>query len=317
MTTTVAPAITPFRLFDVELARVERLCPSFRRLTLTGPELHRFADNGFDQRIKLLIPTTAPQARALGRLTGPDAVAADWYGAWRTLSDDERPALRTYTVRASRPRMREIDVDVVQHGDLGPASRWAGAARPGDRLVVCGPDAHHPGPHGGVDFAPPAHSRAVLMAGDETAVPAIASIIERLPRDARGEVLLEVPCTGDQLPIDRPTGITVTWLPRDGSGHGTRLVPAVQAAAARLLGSQGRPHDIHLDDVDVDQGLLWEVPVDADGGPLIATTELYAWLAGEAGVIKALRRHLVSERGIDRRSVAFMGYWRLGRAESA
>lgn len=317
MTTTLAPAITPFRLFDVELARVEQLCPSFRRLTFTGPELHRFADNGFDQRIKLLIPATASQAHALRRLTGPDAVVSDWYGAWRALADADRPALRTYTVRAARPGAREIDVDVVQHGDLGPASRWAGAARPGDRLVVCGPDARHPGPHGGVGFAPPAHSRAVLVAGDETAVPAIASIVERLPRDARGEVLLEVPCSGDRLPIDPPTGITVTWLPRDGSEHGARLVPAVQAAAARLLGSRSRRAHLDPEDLDADRDQLWEVPVDSDGGPLITTTELYAWLAGEAGVIRSLRRHLVSEQGVDRRSIAFMGYWRLGRAESA
>ncbi|WP_345409229.1 SIP domain-containing protein [Nonomuraea salmonea] len=47
-----------------------------------------------------------------------------------------------------------------------------------------------------------------------------------------------------------------------------------------------------------------------------ATTPLYAWLAGEAGVIKTLRRHLVAERGMDRRAVAFMGYWRHGRAEN-
>lgn len=183
--------------------------------------------------------------------------------------------------------------------------------------MVCGPDARHPEPDGGVDFAPPAHSRAVLLAGDETAVPAIASIVERLPRDARGEVLLEVPRSGDRLALDGPTGVTVTWLPRDGAGHGTLLVPAVQDAAGRLLGSRPRLLDVALADVDVDHDQLWEVPVNDDGAPLIATTELYAWLAGEAGVIKALRRHLVSERGIDRRSVAFMGYWRQGRAETA
>ena len=32
-------------------------------------------------------------------------------------------------------------------------------------------------------------------------------------------------------------------------------------------------------------------------------------------MIKLLRRHLVSDLGIDRRSVAFMGYWRRGKAE--
>ena len=64
-----------------------------------------------------------------------------------------------------------------------------------------------------------------------------------------------------------------------------------------------------LDDVDVDADLLWEVP---DG---VGAGDLSAWLAGEAGVIKTLRRILVIDLGIDRRSVAFMGYWRLGRAE--
>jgi NADPH-dependent ferric siderophore reductase len=51
------------------------------------------------------------------------------------------------------------------------------------------------------------------------------------------------------------------------------------------------------------------VPEDGTAGPL------YAWLAGEAGVIRTLRRHLVAERGMDRHAVAFMGYWRIGRAD--
>ena len=65
-----------------------------------------------------------------------------------------------------------------------------------------------------------------------------------------------------------------------------------------------------LDDVDVDTGLLWEAPDPGDG-------DFYAWLAGEAGTITALRRHLVRDLGIDRHSIAFMGYWRRGRAEAS
>jgi NADPH-dependent ferric siderophore reductase len=63
-----------------------------------------------------------------------------------------------------------------------------------------------------------------------------------------------------------------------------------------------------LADVDVDRAILWEVPAAPASGPA-----LYAWLAGEAGVIRQLRRHLVAGRGLDRGSVAFMGYWRQGR----
>jgi NADPH-dependent ferric siderophore reductase len=43
-------------------------------------------------------------------------------------------------------------------------------------------------------------------------------------------------------------------------------------------------------------------------------SDLYAWIAGEAGVVTALRRHVVREVGMDRREVAFMGYWRRGGA---
>ena len=50
--------------------------------------------------------------------------------------------------------------------------------------------------------------------------------------------------------------------------------------------------------------------------PLRADAALYAWLAGEAAVIKTQRRHQVAECGVDRKAVAFMGYWRAGRSEA-
>jgi len=88
------------------------------------------------------------------------------------------------------------------------------------------------------------------------------------------------------------------------------VAPTLLRTARASSADQGE-----LVDVDVDHDLLWEVPSDNHGGPAQQDAPLYAWLAGEAGVIKTLRRHLVSELGIDRKSVAFMGYWRLGRAE--
>jgi iron complex transport system ATP-binding protein len=311
-----ASGTRPFRAFDVRVARVARLSTSFVRVTFTGDTLDRFADNGFDQRIKLFFPLPG---RGLVRL--PDS--GDWYEQWRSLPDEDRPPIRTYTVRAVRQADREIDVDMVLHGDGGPASRWVAEARPGSPLVVLGPDAAFDGAHGGVDFVPPVRTGCLLVAGDETAVPAIACILERLPASARGEVVLEVPSADDVLPLAAPDGVVVRWLVRDGDEHGARLVPAVQDAADRLLaGSAGRTcsglclASHRLEDVDVDARLLWEVPVDDAGAPLAACQDLYAWLAGEAGVIKTLRRHLVADRGVSRRAVAFMGYWRRGRAEA-
>ena len=301
-------AAQPWRFFCAEVRLVRRLSPSFVRVTLTGDDLDRFADNGFDQRIKLI-----PPLDATGLSTMP--TGADWYAEWRALPEERKNPIRTYTVRAVRPEVREVDLDVVLHHDGGPASRWAAGAGPGTVAGLLGPNADHPGPHGGVDFLPPAHTDFLLLGGDEAAVPAIASILARLPADARGEALLEVPETADRLELTGPAGVTVTWLPRDGAGHGTRLIPAVRAATARILGDRPSGPAAELEDVDVDRDMLWEVPVDESGAPLTDASRLYAWLAGEAGVIRTLRRHLVADCGVDRRAVAFLGYWRLGRAE--
>ncbi|MFI7608436.1 siderophore-interacting protein [Micromonospora sp. NPDC049366] len=294
--------VAPWRLFTAEVRAVRRLSPSFVRVTFTGPDLDRFADNGYDQRIKLALPL--PGERGVRLPDGPD-----WYAAWRALPDERRHPIRTYTVRAARPHLAEVDVDLVLHGDSGPATRWARRARPGDEIVIVGPDAGYPGVHGGVEFHPPADGQ-LLLVGDETAVPAIAAILERLPSHARGRVLIEVPEAADALPLAAPSGMPVTWLARDAGEHGSRLVAAVAEAAGDLLGA-GAGAAEPVPDVDVDVEVLWEVSQEVPAVPL------YAWLAGEAGVIRTLRRHLVGERGLDRRAVAFMGYWRIGRADTA
>ncbi|GAA1868881.1 siderophore-interacting protein [Myceligenerans crystallogenes] len=309
-----AVAATPWRMFDVEVTRVVRLCPSFVRVTFTGGDLHRFADNGRDQRIKFVLPDPSG---GWDHLLKNDP---DWFTSWRALPDERRNPLRTYTVRTVRQDRHEIDVDMVLHGDSGPASRWATAAREGSPLVIMGPDAWFDGPQGGAEFAPPSGSHALLLAGDETAVPAIAAICESLPADAVGEVFLEVPHPEDGWVIAAPEGVRVHWLHRDGAEHGDLLVPAVRRAADQMLAMGVRP-DAALAaeepaDVDIDNGILWEVPVDDEGRPLVQDTVLYAWLAGEAGVIKTLRRYLVGECGVDRKAVAFMGYWRKGRSEN-
>ncbi|MFC7547875.1 siderophore-interacting protein [Plantactinospora sp. GCM10030261] len=304
------PTTLPWRLFDVEVRRLTRIGPSFLRVTFTGADLDRLADNGFDQRIKLVFPLARHGFRHLP--TGPD-----WYARWRELPAERRNPFRTYTVRAVRPAVAELDVDMVLHGDAGPASRWAGAASPGDRLMVLGPNADHAGDHGGREFRPPVPGGVTLLAGDETAVPAIAAILGRLPATARGAALLEVPHPGDILDLPAPPGMTITWLPRGAGRHGSRLVPAVQAATARLLPEPSAPATVPVMAVSgsaaasaaAGEEPLWEVP------DTPASLGCAAWLAGEAGMVRELRRHLVGERGLDRRSVAFMGYWRRGRSE--
>lgn len=298
----------PWRRFDAVLARRARLSPSFVRLTFRGPDLAAFAATGLDTRCKLVLPAADGGYAHLPR--GPA-----WLADLRRLPAVRRCPVRTYTVRAVRPDACEVDVDAVLHDHAsGPAAHWIARADPGDPIVLVGPDAAHPGPHGGREWAPPPGTERVLLAGDETAVPAIASILEELPPQTRGVALLEVPLRADGWSLAAPPGVRVQWLPRDGDPHGSRLQPAVDAALDELLGDKVAAAIDEPDDVDLDAGPLWEVPL-SSADPDAGAVPLYAWLAAEAGVVAGLRRHLVGARGLDRRAVAFMGYWRLGRAE--
>lgn len=291
----------PTRLYRTRVSRVHRLTPHFTRITLRDEDLRHFGTAGLDQRIKLLFP---PEGGALD-LALFDAPIGEWYPKWRLLPNDERGTMRTYTVRAIRPQEREIDIDFVLHGVEGPASAWADGAEAGDELLVLGPDARSETSGGGVEWKPGA-ARTVLLAGDETAAPAIGAILESLDRAFTGSAFIEVPTSADALDFELRADVEVEWLPRDGAEHGSLLDAAVRARAGAFRGGRAQ---LELADPDP-EAILWEVP-EHD-----ASAEFYAWLAGEAGAITGLRRHLVKELGIDRRSVAFMGYWRRGRAEA-
>jgi NADPH-dependent ferric siderophore reductase len=286
---------------------VTRLSPTFVRLTLTGADLATFADNGRDQRFKLVLPDAHGSYERLPRGSEWYAAWPEWHAACRGLPADQRNPVRTYTVRAARPANREVDVDMVLHGASGPASRFAARATVGDALVVLGPDAEYDGPHGGIEFRPPPRQVGpMVLVGDATATPAVLSIVAGLHPDTVGEAVLEVPHAEDVTDVGAPMGFRITWLVQQGPE--SRLVAAVDAALDRL-------------DVVLDTGggaplrepeggePLWEVPEQS------ASPGLYAWIAGESSLVTGLRRHLVRDLGVDRRSVAFMGYWRAGRPD--
>ncbi|WP_448624895.1 siderophore-interacting protein [Geodermatophilus sp. URMC 64] len=302
MTVQTVEAVPAYRPFAVRALRVRRLTPSFVRVTFGGADLDEFASGGLDQRIKVLLPLP-------GRGLADCPSGPDWYGEWRALPPERRNPIRTYTVRASRPADREVDVDFVVHdGPTGPAGEWALAARAGDEVVLIGPNARFAGDTGGVEWRPPAGPVQLLLAGDETAVPAICAIAEALPADATGRIVLEVPSAEDVLPVRAPAGVRVTWLPRRSRAgvapHGERLTAAVLAAAPLSGETRAAPADPEHDHA------LWEVPEGT------AAAAHYVWLAGEAGAVTALRRRLLADTGLDRAAVAFMGYWKAGRASA-
>jgi NADPH-dependent ferric siderophore reductase len=303
--TVLAPPLTDrpaYRPYRAAVSALRRLSPGFLRVSLTCPQFETFGTERLDQRIKLVFPL------ADGSFSPLDA--GDWYDQWRALPEQRRNPFRTYTVRDVSQEECRVDIDFVVHGDGGPAAAWLSTAAVGDELVVIGPDALSPHSGVGIDWRP-GSATDLLLVGDETAAPAIASILEALPPTRRAHAFIEVPSADDALPLAVGPHVEVSWVARSGGEYGSRLIPAVTAWLAdrpQLVALAAADRLQPLDEVDVDSEILWERPESAGGG-------FYAWIAGESGVVKTLRRLLVRGHGIDRGRVAFMGYWRLGRAE--
>ncbi|MGP3988710.1 siderophore-interacting protein [Streptomyces sp. 3N207] len=282
-----APSTVPFEFFELRVVRTRRLGPTMLRVTFGGDGLDGFASGGRDQRFKLFLPQPGQTAPVV-----PTDAGENWFTEWRAMDENVRGIMRSYTVRALRrgseygtgvPAGRglgadELDVDFALHGESGPASRWALRAMPGDRVTLLGPVVED---NAGVDFRPPEGTDWVLLSGDETALPAIGAILEWLPAGMPVRVFAEVPHREDVQDLPTLSDARFSWLVRDEAATGSRLERMVASVRAAEL-PPGTP---------------------------------YAWLAGEAGTVKALRRHLVTERGFDRRAVKFTGYWRLGATE--
>ncbi len=331
--------------FEVQVTAVQQLGPNFRRITLGGHSLRNFGVHGstLDLRIKLMIPSLAADGTALP-LPEFRMEQAGWYREWLAMDPATRGSMRTYTVRRERldAVYPELDVDFVLHfddaGHGGPAANWARSATPGDTLTLIGPNnraAHWvtAETYSGIEWRPGLAQR-VLLAGDETAVPAISAILESLPSYVSGHAILEVPEAGDFQGITTAADVGITWLARGAAigrsrPHGELLQEAVRAAVTLpgwvgLRSSREPAAGPEPEDVNVDHDILWETPARMDAAAISASRNpdkpagampFYAWIAGEAGVVKELRRYLVRDVGIDRKQVSFMGYWRQGKAE--
>ncbi|MER5749768.1 siderophore-interacting protein [Streptomyces sp. NPDC002088] len=281
MTTAVA---APFRFFSLQVVRTRRLGPSLVRVTFAGPDLAFFHSHGRDQSLSLFLPHPGQSEPAV-----PVELGDGWWQGWRELPDDVRAVMRSYTLRALRRdalgNTTEIDIDFVLHGmepgataPAGPASRWASRASTGDRVQLLGPAIAD---NRAIRFRPPEDTDLVLIWGDETALPAASAILESLPAGTRARVWLEVHDPGAVQDLATQADAEVTWLVQDESS------------------AEGSPMAL---------GALREAQLPPAERP-------YVWIAGESACVKQLRRHFVGERGIDRRRVTFVGYWRQGLTE--
>ncbi|MBH9387568.1 siderophore-interacting protein [Pseudomonas aeruginosa] len=294
-----------YRLFNVELKRREQLSPALTRFVFGGPEVAEMKTLAADQRIKIFFPDASGQPPSLPG-------GSEWYQAYRSGAPARRPPMRTYTIRALRAEQEEVDVEFVLHGENGPASAWATHARIGDRLQLAAPNRQYGDDPGGYEWKPPAGVRHILLIADETALPAVAGILEELAGEAEPpvvEAFLEVPGEADILDLPAIPGARLHWLPRHQAGihsrNGERMIEAARQARLPEREVAGGAAQ-ELEDIDIDEEILWELASPESGS-------FYAWVAGESAAVMAIRRYLVQERGIDKRHLTLMGYWRLGK----
>ena len=261
-----AARASEYHLCRVTVSGVQVLGPNLRRLTLTGQGVADMPTAGPDQRLKLLLnddTSRLPSDRGAFSITR--------FMGLMVSSAVRGTTIRTYTIRSHRLEAGEIDIDFALHEHGGPATRLAATAQVGDQVAVYGP---------ACEYQPSADDAWLLLAGDDTALPAIAAILESLPSTAVGQALIEVRDRGDVQTLDSPAGVQVDWLIRDTTpAHRSN---ALAGAVAQLAIPDGRR---------------------------------WVWLAGEAGVTTGLRRHLVTDRGLDKSEVRFTGYWKHGRTD--
>lgn len=289
-----------YRLFNVTLARKTSVSPSLLSLTFTGSEVAKIKSDSPDQRIKMLFPSEDGTPSAL-------PMAGQWYQQLQALPKAKRPIMRTYTLRHVAPEREEMTVEFVSHGTEGPASAWAIAAQPGDTLQIVAPNGDYQADSGGYEWTPPEGLKQALIVADETALPAARGILELLAMQRnppKVQAFFEVPEEGDCVELSACSFAEIIWLPRKAfnATHGERLIPAVEQQART---PQANPsHDAIREEEEGE--LLWDKATTGD-------REFYGWIAAESSVVKMLRRHLISERGVSHDAINFMAYWSKGR----
>lgn len=263
MTTPAQQSPRPKRT-QIVLEVIERiqLSPRMVRIVAGGAGMAEVENNGF----------TDAYTKMLFAHPGTDVTPPyDLEALRETLGPELMPSRRTYSIRRFDLDNGQLWIDFVVHGTEGIAGPWAGSAKPGDAVVLGGI---------GGGYRPDETADWHLLAGDDAALPAIASALEAMPANAKGVALIEVDGPADHLELSAPEGITVEWLHRDGQEAGTTtlLADAVRATEWR----EGR---------------------------------VQVFAHGERGAMKALRPYFTEERGLERAQLSLSAYWAHGRKE--
>lgn len=227
------------------------IAPRLIAIEVTGDDLDGFADAAPTSHLKVFLPADGQDAPALPGYP-PD-------------EDGPRPIVRTYTPRRYDPVAKTLEIQFLLHGE-GPASQWAQRAKPGDQLAVAGP---------GGRFSLEPVADHWWLAADESAIPAVATLLDALPETAIVDAHIEVDGPADEVELAGRAKATVTWHHRRAGGaFGAELADAARAAA---------------------------IP---DGARV--------WVACEAAAMRDIRRYLTREKGIPVARLVTRGYWRAG-----
>jgi NADPH-dependent ferric siderophore reductase len=260
----------PVHTFKV--VRREELTSHMFRVVLGGSGFGTFTPSKFtDSYVKLVFVGDDVDMASL-----PQPLTLD---SFADLPPAKQPVVRTLTVRRADPAACEIAIDVVVHGEHGAAGLWAATAEPGQPVYLMGPSGA---------YAPDPAADWHLLAGDETALPAISVALEALPANAIGQALIEIAGPEDEIPLTAPPGVRVDWIYRGGR--------------ADLIGEDRA----------------------GDFAPLIEAVKSAPWLPGQVhafvhgeaqAVMHNLRPYIRKDREVDAKWASISGYWRRGRTE--
>ena len=287
----------------LQVRRVEHVTPRLLRVTLAGDDLEGFTSAAFDDHVKVFFPAPGQDKPDLPQLgpngpTGPGGPDA---------TDTPPAARRDYTPRRYDPATRELDIEFALHGH-GPAAEWAAQATAGQYLGIGGPRG---------SMVMEGDFDGYLMVGDETALPAIARRLDELPAGARVCVVAEVADAQEEQTFRTLADLTVRWVHRGASddaadnaahdaAHDAGDDAADDAAAAKTAVQAA------AGDAAIGHAAAGDAVVAALRDLRLPDGDIYAWVAAESSVAKAVRAYLVGERGLNKVWVKAAGYWRRG-----
>lgn len=232
----------------ITVRSVHELSPGMRRVTFGGDELANVVWSGPAAHMKIVFPEP-----------GQDAVP-DFS------PDGPRPgATRTYTPRRLDSAARTLDVDFVLHGE-GPGSTWAAQAKEGQELVMMGPA---PG------YQIDAEAAWYVLAVDETALPALETLLEAMPAGVRVTAFIEVAGESEVRALPGAGNADVRWLARGSQPAGSALLAALRS-------------------------VVWP-----SGAGRV-------YVGCEADAMRRIRSVVVETSGLERDRIVTRGYWRVG-----